>query len=94
MTVENRRLISLDEIAALSITCPKCRGDISIPFSNEAKFPKSCPLCEDEWTIRDRSDWRDSNLQDIEALRTLIARMQGGLKASYEFRLQLRREEE
>ena len=48
MTRERRCLIEIEDISALSYTCPHCRQEMSIPLDGH-HFPKPrCPICGEQ----------------------------------------------
>jgi hypothetical protein len=74
MTTENRRFITLDEIAAIEFECKNqaCGAKLTLTFTRSLSAPMQCPRCQ--------SVWFPSNPAGLSLLKCLTEFVQAGFE--------------
>ena len=93
MTVENRQLVTVDELIAFNYRCvnPKCGASLSVPLEaikSEDDLTYRCPSCEEDWLSKESLDFTALKCL-AESLRDVIKSQKANGK-KFVFRLEIK----
>jgi len=91
VSVEQRNLITLEEIAGIQLECGECHAKIIVPISDKRPLADKCRHCSEPWLVDGRSDLHQRFLDAISNLRHAMTELtDGSNKGNCTFSLEMK----
>ncbi len=69
MTIEQRLVITLDEVLGFQFECSRCHVKVIVPLFGDGVLPHGCRGCGNNWVVNENSRAHSSVFTTLDTLR-------------------------